>query len=48
MPHRKIVLSVGFFILLTTILIVVSLVYVINKKGLFEPRQNYQLIAKDA
>lgn len=48
MPHRKIVLSVGFFILLTSILIIVSLVYVIEKKGVFETRKSYKLIAKDA
>ena len=48
MPHRKIVLSVGFFILLTTILIIISLVYVIEKKGVFEAQKTYKLIAEDA
>lgn len=48
MPHRKIVLSVGFFILLSTLLIILSLIYLINKKGVFETHKQYQLIAKDA
>lgn len=48
MPHKKIVLSVGFFILFTTILIIVSLVYVIEKKGVFEAQKSYKLIAEDA
>lgn len=48
MPHRKIVLSVGSFILLTSLLIIMSLVYVINKKGVFETHKKYQLIAKNA
>jgi len=48
MAHNKIVLSVGFFILLSSILIIISLLYVINKKGMFEPRIQYQLIASNA
>ena len=48
MPHRKIVLSVGSFIFITGLLIIISLVYVINKKGVFEAHKKYQLIAKDA
>ena len=48
MPHNKIVLSVGFFILLSSILIVISVLYVIDKKGVFEPHIQYQLIASNA
>jgi len=48
MSYRKIVLSVGFFILFTSLLIVLAVAYVIEKKGMFEHHQKYQLIAKDA
>ncbi len=48
MSHRKIALSVGFFIIVSSILILISLAYVINKKGVFEPKINYTLIAKNA
>ncbi len=48
MPYNRIVLSVGLFILVTSILIVASLVYVINKKGMFEPHTQYRFIASNA
>ena len=48
MSHRRIALSVGFFIIVTSILILVSFIYVIEKKGLFESQMQYQLIAKNA
>lgn len=48
MSYRKIALSVGFFIIVTSLLLLLSLAYVIKKKGLFEPQVHYKLIAKDA
>lgn len=48
MPYNKIVFSVGLFILSTAIIIVLSLVYIIDKKGMFEPHTKYQLIAANA
>lgn len=48
MSHRKIVLSVGFFILCTSLLILFSLGYVIKKKGVFEAHKPYKLLSKNA
>lgn len=48
MSYNKIVLSVGLFILFASILIIISLVYVIEKKGMFEPHTQYQLLASNA
>lgn len=48
MSHRKIALAVGLFIISTSILLILSLVYVINKKGVFEHHISYKLIAKNA
>ncbi len=48
MSYRNIVLSVGFFILSTSLLIIVFLVYVIDKKGMFESHTQYRLIASNA
>ncbi|MDF1882188.1 hypothetical protein JHD50_12910 [Sulfurimonas sp. MAG313] len=47
MSHNKIVFSVGLFILSISILILISLVYVIEKKGIFEVHKKYQLISKN-
>lgn len=48
MPYNKIVFSVGLFILFTSTLILVSLVYVIERKGMFEHHTKYQLLATNA
>lgn len=48
MPYRKIVLSVGIFIIISAVLILISLFYVIEKKGVFEAQSHYKLLAKDA
>lgn len=48
MPNQKILLSVGIFILFTSFLILISLLYVIEKKGAFEAHKEYQVIAKNA
>ena len=48
MSYRKIALGVGFFIIISSILIVISLFYVMDKKGIFESRIVYTLIAKNA
>jgi phospholipid/cholesterol/gamma-HCH transport system substrate-binding protein len=48
MPYRRIVLSVGIFIIISAVLILVSLFYVIEKKGVFEAQSHYKLLAKDA
>jgi len=46
--YRRIVLSVGIFIIVSSILILISLFYVIEKKGGFEKQVYYKLIAKNA
>lgn len=48
MSYRRIVLSVGIFIIVSSILILISLFYVIEKKGGFETQVHYKLIAKNA
>lgn len=48
MPNKKILTSVGIFILLSSFLILVTLFYVINKKGAFETHQQYKLISNNA
>jgi len=48
MSHRKMLLSVGFFILFSSLIIILALLYLIDKKGIFETQKQYQLIAKDA
>ena len=48
MSHRRIAFSVGLFIIITSVLILVSFLYIIEKKGLFESQTRYQLIAKNA
>ncbi len=48
MPYRRIVLSVGIFIIVSSILILISLFYVIEKKGVFEKQIYYKLISKNA
>ena len=48
MSHRRIALSVGFFIIITSVLILITFMYVIEKKGLFESHTQYRLIATNA
>ncbi len=48
MPYRKIVLSVGIFIIVSSVLILISLFYVIEKKGVFEKQIYYKLVSKNA
>ncbi|PHR55613.1 MAG: hypothetical protein COA44_10215 [Arcobacter sp.] len=48
MPNQKILTSVGIFILLSSFLILVTLLYVIEKKGAFEAHKQYKLIAHNA
>lgn len=48
MSHRRIALSVGLFIIVTSVLVLITLFYVIEKKGLFESQTQYRLIATDA
>lgn len=48
MSYRNIALSVGFFIIISAVMITVSLFYIIEKKGVFEAQTQYKLLAKDA
>ena len=48
MSHHKMIFSVGLFILISSVLIIASLVYVVEQKGMFEPHIQYKLIASDA
>lgn len=48
MSHRRVALSVGLFIIVTSVLILISFMYVIEKKGLFESQTQYKLIANNA
>lgn len=48
MSHRRIALSVGLFIIVTSVLVLITFIYVIEKKGLFESQTQYRLIATDA
>ncbi len=48
MSYKKIALSVGFFIIISSVLIIISLFYVIEKKGVFVSHITYTLIAKNA
>ena len=48
MSRKSMAFSVGVFIVTASILLILSLVYVINKKGLFEEEVKYKLIAKNS
>ena len=45
MPYRKMLISVGIFVVLTALILVVSFGYIIQKKGIFEKKFHYTLIA---
>ncbi len=48
MSYSKIALSVGIFVLISSLLILISLLYVIEKKGVFEKQVYYKLICENA
>ncbi len=45
MPYRKMLISVGIFVVLTALILVVGFGYIIQKKGIFEKKFHYTLIA---
>ncbi len=48
MSYRSIALSVGIFIIISSVFIFISLFYVIDKKGVFEKQVHYKLLAANA
>ena len=48
MSYRRIALSVGIFIIITSIFVLISLFYVIEKKGVFEKQVHYRLLSANA
>ncbi len=48
MSYRRIALSVGIFIIITSIFVLISLFYVIDKKGVFEKQIHYKLLSANA
>lgn len=46
MPYRRMLISVGVFVFLVAVFLIVSLGYVIQKKGMFEKKYHYTLSAK--
>jgi len=48
MSYPRIALSVGIFVLISSVLILISLLYVIEKKGVFEKQVYYKLICENA
>lgn len=47
MQYRKMVISVGAFVVLTTLLLISTAFYVIDKKGIFKPKFEFKLVTKD-
>lgn len=48
MSYRRIALSVGIFIIITSLFVLISLFYVIDKKGVFERQVHYKLLSENA
>lgn len=48
MSYPRIAFSVGVFVLISSVLILISLLYVIEKKGVFEKQVYYKLICENA
>lgn len=46
MSYRRMLISVGFFVVLTAVVLVLGLGYVISQKGIFEKKFYYNLVAK--
>ena len=46
MSYRRMLISVGFFVFLTAVLLIVGLGYVISQKGIFEKKNHFNLVAK--